>query len=45
MTLIAVAANNGGGGAFYRFTSLVELREERKPEAKGVLAKQRSLLD
>jgi len=39
-----VAARNGGGGAFYRFTSLVELREERKAEAKIKQAKQGSLL-
>lgn len=34
-----VAARNGGGGAFYRFGSLAELRDERmKPEGKVVQA-------
>ena len=32
-----VAARNGGGGVFYRFESLAELRNERmKPETKIV---------
>jgi uncharacterized protein YigE (DUF2233 family) len=33
-----IAARNGGGGAFYRFTALAELRDERKPAPKIVQA-------